>query len=57
MWNLTLKGKNKLQVAENERLIKVSGPKKREVKEQPRILYNETPCDLYRSPSIVKIVI
>jgi hypothetical protein len=37
-------------------LRKIFGPKKDEINEQFMILHNEKLCNLFRAPSIVKIV-
>jgi len=56
MWSLTLREEHGLQISENKVLSKIFGPKNGEMSRQFRILCNKELCDLYRSPSIVRVV-
>jgi hypothetical protein len=55
-WCITSREEYKLQVFENLVLGKISGPKKDEVNEQFSTLCNEELLNLYRSPSVVRIL-
>jgi hypothetical protein len=54
-WSLTLREKHRLRVCENTVLRRIFGPKSDEVKRGWRKLHNEELCDLYSSPSIIRI--
>jgi len=56
MWSLTFREEHKLQMFENRGLRKIFRPKKDEVTEQFWVLHNMEFHDLYRSPSIIRIV-
>jgi hypothetical protein len=55
-WSLTLKEEHRLRVFENKVLRRIFGPKRDEVMGRWRKLHNEELCDLYSSPSIVRII-
>jgi hypothetical protein len=55
-WSLTLREEHRLRVFENRVLRRIFGPKRVEVKEEWRKLHNEELCDLYSSPSIIRII-
>jgi hypothetical protein len=54
-WSLTLKKEHRLRVFENRVLRRIFGPKRDEVTEEWRKLHNEELCDLYSSPSLIRI--
>jgi hypothetical protein len=54
--SLTLREEYRLRVFENRVLRRVFGPKRDEVTAEWRKLHNEELCDLYSSPSIIKII-
>jgi hypothetical protein len=54
-WSLTLKEEHRLRVFENRVLRRIFGPKRDEVMGEWRRLHNEELCDLYSSPSIIRI--
>jgi hypothetical protein len=45
-----------LRIFENRVLRRVLGPKRDEVTEGRRILYDEVLCNLYSSPSIIRML-
>jgi hypothetical protein len=55
-WSLTLREERRLRVFENSVLRRVFGPKRDEVTEEWRKLYNEELSDLYSLPNIVPVV-
>lgn len=55
-WSLTWKEERILQVFENKTLRKTFGPKKDEISAEFRSLHKEELCELYKPPSIVRIV-
>jgi len=55
-WSLTLREERRLRVFENRVLRRVFGPKRDEVTEEWRKLYNEELSHLYSSPNIVRVV-
>jgi hypothetical protein len=55
-WSLTLGEEPRLRVFENRVLRRIFGSKRDEVMEEWRKLYNEELCDLYTSPSIIRII-
>jgi hypothetical protein len=55
-WSLTLREEHRLRVFENNVLRRIFGPKRDEVAGEWRKLYNEELCDLYSSPSIIRII-
>jgi hypothetical protein len=55
-WSLTLREEHRLRVFENRVLRRVFGPKRDEVMGEWRKLHNEELCDLYSSPSIIRII-
>jgi hypothetical protein len=54
--SLTLREEHKLRVFENRVLSRIFGPKRDEVTEEWRNLHNDELCDLYSSPSIIRII-
>jgi len=56
-WSLTLRDGRRLRVSENSVLRRISGPKRDEVTEEWRKLYNEELNDLYSSPNIIQVII
>jgi hypothetical protein len=55
-WSLTLREECRLRVFENRVLRRIFGPKRDEVTGEWRKLRNEELCDLYSSPSIIRII-
>jgi hypothetical protein len=55
-WSLTLREEHRLRVFDNRELRRISGPKRDEVTGEWRKLHNEALCDLYSSPSIIRII-
>jgi hypothetical protein len=56
IWFLTLREEHRLRVFENRVLKRIFGLKRDEVMEGWRKLHNEELCDLYSSPSIIRII-
>jgi hypothetical protein len=55
-WSLILREEHRLRVFENRVLRRIFGPKRDEVAGEWRKLHNEELCDLYSSPSIIRII-
>jgi hypothetical protein len=55
-WSLTLREEHRLRVFENRFLRRIFGPKRDEVTEEWRKLFNEELRGLYSSPSIIRII-
>jgi hypothetical protein len=55
-WSVTLREKHRLIVFENRVQRKLIAPKKDEVAGGVRRLHNEELCDLYFSPSILRVI-
>jgi hypothetical protein len=55
-WSLTLREEHRLRVFGNRVLRRILGPKRDEVTGEWRKLHNEELCDLYSSPSIIRII-
>ena len=55
IWSLTLREVRRLRVFEN-RVLRIFGPKREEVKREWRKLHNEELNDLYSSPNIVRVI-
>jgi hypothetical protein len=55
-WSLTLREEHRLRVFENRVLQRIFGSERYEVKGEWRKLHNEELCDLYSSPSILRII-
>jgi hypothetical protein len=55
-WSLTVREEHRLQVFENRVLTRIFGLKRDEVTGKWRRLHNEELCDLYSSPSIIRII-
>jgi hypothetical protein len=55
-WSLTLREEHRLRVFENRVLRRIFGPKKDEVTGEWRKSRNEELCDLYSSPSIIRLI-
>jgi hypothetical protein len=55
-WYLTLREEQRLRVFENKVLRRIFGPKWDGVMGEWRKLHNEELCDLYSSPSIIRII-
>jgi hypothetical protein len=55
-WSLALREEHRLRVFENRVLRRIFGPKRDEVTGEWRKLHNEELCDLYSSPSIIRII-
>jgi hypothetical protein len=56
IWSLTLREEHRLRVFENRVLRRMFGSKRDEVMGKWRKLHNEELCDLYSSPSIIRIM-
>jgi hypothetical protein len=54
-WSLTLREEHTLRVFEN-RVLRIFGPMRDEVSGEWRKLHNEELCELYSSPSIIRII-
>jgi hypothetical protein len=54
-WSLTVREKHRLRVFDKV-LSRIFGPKRDEVTGRWRKLHNEELCDLYSSPSIIRII-
>jgi hypothetical protein len=55
-WSLIVREEHRLKVFENKVLRRIFGPKWDEVTGGWRKLHNEDLCDLYSSPSIIRIM-
>jgi hypothetical protein len=55
-WSLTLREEHRLRVFENRVLRRIFGPERAEVAGGWRKLHNEELCELYSSPSIIRII-
>jgi hypothetical protein len=55
-WSLTLREEHRLRVFENRVLRRIFGPKRDDVTGEWRKLHNKELCDLYSSPSIIRII-
>ena len=55
-WSLTLREERRLRLFESRVLRKIFGPKKDEVTEERRKLYNEELNNLYSLPNIVRVI-
>jgi hypothetical protein len=55
-WSLALKEEHRLRVFENRVLRRIFGPKRDEVTGEWTKLHYEELCDLYSSPSIIRII-
>jgi hypothetical protein len=55
-WSLTLREEHRLRVFENRVLRRIFGPRRDEVTEEWRKLHKEELCDLYSSPSIIRMI-
>jgi hypothetical protein len=55
-WSLTLRKERRLRVFENRVLRRIFGPKRDEVTEEWKKLYNERLHDLYFSPTVVRVI-
>jgi hypothetical protein len=56
LMSLTLREEHRLRVFENRALRRIFGPKTDEVTGEWKKLHNEELCDLYSSPSIIRMV-
>jgi hypothetical protein len=54
-WSVTLREEQRLRVFESKMLRRIFGPKRDEVTGGWRKLHNKELCDLYSSPSIIRI--
>jgi hypothetical protein len=55
-WSLTLREEHRLRVFENRVLRRIFEPKRYEVTGGWRKMHNEELCDLYSSPSIIRMI-
>jgi hypothetical protein len=55
-WSLTLREEHSLRVFENRVLRRIFGPKRDEGTGEWRKLHNVELCELYSSPSIIRII-
>jgi hypothetical protein len=55
-WSLTLREEHRLRVFGNRVLRRIFGPKRDEVTGEWRKFHNEELCDLYSSPSIIRLI-
>jgi hypothetical protein len=55
-WSLTVREEHKLRAFENRVLRRIFGPKRDGVTGGWRKLNNEELCDMYHSPSIIRII-
>jgi hypothetical protein len=55
-WSLTLKEEHRLRVFENRVLRRIFGPKRNEVTGGWKKLRNEVLCNLYSSPSLIRMI-
>jgi hypothetical protein len=55
-WSLTIREEHRLRVFENWVLRRIFGPKRDEVTGERRKLHNEELCNLYSSPSIIRMM-
>jgi hypothetical protein len=55
-WFLTLREEHRQRVFENRVLRRIFGPKRDEVMGEWRKLHNQKLCDMYSSPSIIRIM-
>jgi len=55
-WSLTMSEESRLRVCENRLLRKTYEPKRDDVAEKWRELYNEELNDLYSSPNIIRVI-
>jgi hypothetical protein len=55
-WSLNLSKEHRLRVFENRMLRRIFGPKRDEVTGEWKKLHNKELCDLYSSPSIIRMI-
>jgi hypothetical protein len=55
-WSLSLREEHRLRVFENRVLRRIFGPKRDEVTVEWRKLHNEEFCDLYSSPTVIRMI-
>jgi hypothetical protein len=55
-WSLALRQEHRLRVFKNKVLRRIFGPKRDEVTGGLKDLHNKEHCDLYSSPSIIRII-
>jgi hypothetical protein len=55
-WSLTLREEHRMRVLENMVLRRIFGPKRDEVLGGWRKLHSKELCDLYSSPSIIRMI-
>jgi hypothetical protein len=55
-WSLTLRQEHRLRVFQNRVLRRIFGLKRDKVTGEWRTFHNEELCDLYSSPSIIRII-